>query len=280
MNIKYVLLSVGVLLLVALGFFWLLGPEKGASGADSRETRQAFSRKTVKSGETTVKKGANQTGKTVRSGKAGSAAVAVAYSRPEDDERELNEMEKAVLKQINEALEGKNLYALRKAIAQFYAPAEKGGLEGRVPKELRLQAIEALGWFRPDTAADLLSFMADADEEVVEDAFTKFEMELDDSSLGDRERSEILVQVMKALTDSERIDSLLMNLNNMRNSVKVDTILKISETGSKQAQTLMKEQLGFFTEADVETVDGVKEWMSKNPDDATDEEFYGPSKDN
>jgi len=274
---KYVFFSAIAIVLVVVGFVFLVGSDERSSLPDSQKGTRVVSKSVTPADA----KGGRKAG-SKRSDRAGnsSSTGTVAYSTPEDDERELNELEKAVRKQIQEALDSKKLYALRKAIALFYAPAEKGGLEGRVPKELRLQAIEALGWFRPDTAADLLSFMADADEEVVEDAFTKFEMELDDSSLGDRERSEILVQVMKALTDSERIDSLMSNLNNMRNSVKVDTIQKICKTGSSQAKEMMLEQLGFYTDADVETLDDLQKWQSANPDDETDEEFYGPSKEN
>ena len=40
----------------------------------------------------------------------------------------------------------------------------------------------------------------------------------------------------------------------------------------------MQEQVGYYTEADVETIDGVQEWLKNNPDDPGDDDFYGPQK--
>lgn len=195
-------------------------------------------------------------------------------------ESELTKLQKEILKELQSALDRNDLKAVRRAIARFSAPKSNGGLDGDVPKVLRQHAVSALGWFGSAGVGDLVEFMADVDPEIEEDAFAKFELALDDWEMGDRERSEILISALSALNDTERIDSLMMNLNNMRNSVKADTILKIASSGTPEARAMMQEQVGFYTEADVETVDAVKAWQKANPDDPGDEEFYGPQKEN
>lgn len=194
------------------------------------------------------------------------------------DESEFTKLQRSVLEELRAALDRNSLAGVRRAILRFKLPKSEGGLEGDVPKALRQHAVSALGWFGAGSVSDLVEFMADVDPEIEEDAFAKFELALDDWEMGDIERSKILIAALSALNDSERIDSLMMNLNNMRNSVKADTILKIASSGTAEAKILMQEQVGYYTEADVETIDGVQEWLKNNPDDPGDDDFYGPQK--
>ena len=204
------------------------------------------------------------------------------------DESDLSELEKSVLAQIRAALDSNNLKALRRALTLFHEKKKRGGLGDDIPKVLRQHAVTALGWFGGAAAADLVEFMADVDPEIEEDAFSQFELALDDWEMGDYERAEILTTALQALQDTDRIDSLMMNLNNMRNSVKADTILKILETGSEASKGVMREQYEFYTEAtfdegavtDDSVVRNVNKWKTENPDDPSDEEFYGPQKEN
>ena len=194
-----------------------------------------------------------------------------------ENDKEIVNLCQKIVKELQDALDSNDRTKVLLVIAKFRAPLNQGGLDGNVPKELRSQAVEALGWFGSASVTDLMEFMADPDTDVSEDAFAKFEAALDDWDMGDRERSKILQEVAKLLTDTERIDSLMFNLNNMRNSVKAETVAGILANGSAEAKALMADQIEFYLDMDVEPTEaGVAQWQQANPDDATDEEFYGP----
>ena len=198
---------------------------------------------------------------------------------PDDaDESELTELQSSVLKELKKALDDNSLPRVRKAIAKFNQPKAEGGLDGDVPKVMRSYAVSALGWFGSAAISDLLEFAADADTEIEDDAFTKMEEALDDWDVSDYERASILTAMLKALHDSDRIDMMLMALNNMRNSVKGDAIINIINSGTDEAKAVMKEQVEFYTDLDVVDAQGVAEWVKNNPDNEWDEEFYGAQK--
>ena len=198
-----------------------------------------------------------------------------------DAEGQLSELQKSVLKDIQSALDAEDLKALRKALSKFTASVEKGGLGGyaHVPRALRAAAVQALGWFGGKAAADLIGFMADADDEIASDAFDQFELALQDVELSDYERAEIVKTTAKALTDSDRIDTLLSSMIEMRNSVKAETAISIINDGSEQSKAVLAEQMDFYFEDDVKTVDDIKRWQAENPDDPDDDDLYGGMKD-
>lgn len=191
---------------------------------------------------------------------------------------ELSKLQKSVLRELQKALDDDDLVRVRKVIAKFHAPKSEGGLEGDVPKIIRSHAVAALGWFGGPAVSDMVEFMADVDPEIEEDAFSQFELALDDWDISDRERASILLTILKSLHDTERIDSMLMALNNMRNSVKGDTIIRILNSGTAEARVMMQEQLEFFTDFDITDANGVGKWIQENPDNEWDEDFYGGEK--
>lgn len=201
-----------------------------------------------------------------------------ALAEDEIDEENLTEAQKSVLKELQDALDDNNLRRVRKALSKFLAKAEAGGLGGNVPVCMRMRAVEALAWFGKDAAVDLIDFVADANEDVSNDAFSAFEQALSDCEMGDRARSDLLVSTMKALTDAEQVDSLLNQLNDMRNSVKAEAALEILQTGSDAAKAKLAEQMETYFDEDVKDAAALEKWKAMNPDDPGDEEMYGGSK--
>lgn len=195
-----------------------------------------------------------------------------------DEFRELTKAEIDIIRDIRAALDAEDLPRLRKVIAKFQLPVSEGGLGGKVHLELRQEAVAALRWFSPKSILDLLPYIADVDTSVVEETYSGIEEALDDGDVGDVERAEILVSLLQVLDDSDRIDTLLMTLNNMRNSVKAGAIMEILKGGTPEAKAVMLEQVGFYTDADVEDSKGVETWIKENPDDPSDEETYGGAK--
>ena len=149
-----------------------------------------------------------------------------------------------------------------------------------IPKSIKMAAIEALGWFGVSCLPELAGFLADADDEVVDAAVEQYEDMLSDYDLSDRERAEILVQAVKCISDSDALDSMLFELNNMRNSVAVQTIKRVMAEGNAQSKALLPECIEFVTgEEGLDTPEKLDKWLQENPDDDDDEETYGPSKD-
>ena len=263
---------------------WLfLGGASDAGESSDAEQEQLIA-KTVRSGN--VKK-ITEISVSRKGGKKSVRIVESEVSRPNvttdadiDDEELLSDVQKSVLKDIQAALDADDIKALRKALSRFTASAAKGGLGGyaNVPRVIRAAAVQALGWFGGKAAVDLIDFMADADEEISGDAFNQFEFALQDSAMSDFERAAIVKTTAKALTDPDRADTLLNSLSDMRNSVKGETAIAILTDGSSQIKAAMLEQMEFYFDGEVKTVDDIKKWMAENPDDPDDDDFYGGNK--
>lgn len=199
-----------------------------------------------------------------------------------DEEAKLTAAERALLAELQNGVDDEDIKRVVKAVEKIQAIQREKGIDA-VPVFLRSEAVEALGWFLPDSLSSLLGFMADSDPDVLQDVMSQFEDAIDDSGLGDRELSKILKSVAKVLTDEDALDALFMGIeNDMRNSVAVDTYLEILKTGSEAAKARIWESVSDFTGEDNITSEAdLKKWAEdpENADDEDDEEFYGPDKD-
>lgn len=196
-----------------------------------------------------------------------------------DDEAKLTAAELALLNELQEGVDRESFRDVVKTVEKIQKMIREKGFDG-VPVALRAEAVEALGWFTPDSLAELLGFMADTDPDVLDDVMTKFEDAIDDAELGDRALSEILKSVAKVLDNEEALDALFMGIeSDMRNSVAVATYKEILKTGSDAAKSRVWESIEDFTgEDDIKTVEQLDEWLKENPDDEDDEDFFGPDK--
>lgn len=267
----------------ALAVWFFLGGNS-VDGELSDSGQEKIIAKTVRSGS--VKK-ITEISVTRKGGKKSVRIVESEANKPDvvkdaeiDDEDLLSEVQRSVLKEIQAALDADDIKALRKALSRFTASAKSGGLGGykNVPRVIRSAAVQALGWFGSKAAIDMIDFMADADEEISNEAFNQFEMALQDMEMSDFERSAIVKVTAKALADSDHIDALLNTLSDMRNSVKGETVIAIMTDGTDQVKAAMQEQMDFYFDDEVTTIDGIKKWMAENPDDPDDDDFYGGCK--
>jgi len=196
----------------------------------------------------------------------------------EDDEDSLTSLQKTVMAELQDAIDNHSLASVRKALSKFQssvadggsprsggAGGGKGGGSGNVPRCMKRAAVYALGLFGKDAIVDMIDFMADADTEICEDAFDKFETALQDE-MGDEERSALLKSALSAISDPDRIDSLLVNLNDMGNSVKANTIKAILQNGTDTAKSRMNERLDIYTDETVKTMADIDRWAAENPD--------------
>ena len=192
------------------------------------------------------------------------------------DEVTLTAAQKALLDELQEALDDESLRRVAKLVEKIQEQYRKGGDEA-IPPYMREQAVEALSWFLPDSLAELIGFMADSNPDVLEDVMKNFTEGIDDAELSDRELANIFKKIAPIIEDDDAIDAILMGLeNDMRNSVAVDTYKEIFKTGSEEIKKRLVESMQDFTgEDDISTPEQLDAWLKENPDDEDDEEFYG-----
>lgn len=189
---------------------------------------------------------------------------------------------KLLMAEIQRCLDTEDRKALSKVCDKIAKIRNERG-EHAIPASVRAKAVEAIGLFLPESLAELVEFMADSDPEVVESAFGQLDNLLNDTTIGDKELSGMLVALSKVLADEDVIDSMAMSIDcNMRNSVKVATYCKIIKTGTPEVVTRMKESIAEMMEVEVSDLPSnpkvlenqLNEWLEANPDGEDDEDFY------
>ena len=189
---------------------------------------------------------------------------------------------KRLMDEIQLCLDTEDRKSLTKACEKIAKIQQERGRDA-VPASVRAKAVEAIGLFLPASLAELVDFMADSDPEVVESVFDQLDNLLNDTTIGDKELSGMLVAMSKVLSDEDSIDSMAMAIDcNMRNSVKVATYCKIIETGTPEVVTRMKESIAEMMEVEVSDLPSnpkvlenqLNEWLEENPDGEDDADFY------
>ena len=207
----------------------------------------------------------------------------------EIDERSerLSAMEKELMKALQKAIDSDDFDAVVAAIAQMkkHAMEKEQAAGGRkngaswlshLPASMKQAAINALSWFGSDAILELMDFMMDSDADIAQDATTQFELAMQDATLADYERAEVIKRVCSAITDTDTLDWLLITATDARHSVGVDTIIYIAENGTPEAKAMLPEYIELFTGEDgIQTPSDLKKWLDENPDDPDDEDFYG-----
>ena len=215
-------------------------------------------------------------GKNVRQNLVVSSEGSPDRAMEDDDEKALSAEQRALLDELQEALDDESLRRVAKIVKNIQDEYRKGG-DAAVPPYMREQAVEALSWFLPDSLAELIGFMADSNPDVLEDVMKNFTEGIDDAELSDRELAEIFKKIAPLIEDDDAIDAILMGLeNDMRNSVAVETYKEIFKIGSEAIKSRLVESIQDFTgEDDITSPGQLDAWLKENPDDEEDEDFYG-----
>ena len=200
----------------------------------------------------------------------------------DDEYADLSPEMKSLMAEIQLCLDNDDRRAMRKACKKIAKIQRERGRDA-VPASVRAKAVEAIGLFLPDSLAELVGFMDDTDQEVVESVFDQLDNLLNDTTIGDRDLSGMLVAMSKVLTDEDSIDAMAMAIDcNMRNSVKVATYSQILESGTDAAAARMRESIAEMLEVEVSELPSnvkalkqqLKEWLAENPDGEDDPDFY------
>ena len=192
------------------------------------------------------------------------------------DEKALNEEQRKTIDAIRAALDNDDRKQVLKLIQTLQNSDE---WPDGIPKSIKLAAIEALGWFGSSCLPELSGFLADADKEVVQAAIDRYQEMLSDVDLSDFERAEILVQASRVIDDADAMDMMLMELNDMRHSVAINTIKQLMSVGNKATQSVLPGNIEFYTgEEGMDSPKKLDAWLQENPDDESDPDFYGGTK--
>ena len=210
-------------------------------------------------------------------------ASARSQVQEDDEEKNLTAEMKNLLSEIQSCLDNNDRKALTKVCDKIAKIRREKGEEA-VPAIVRERAVEAIGHFLPASLAELLAFMADTNAEIAQAAADKFEDEvLNDTTIGDRELSDILVSMAKVINNEDTIDSMMMSIDgNMRNSVKVSTCKQLLESATDAVVKQLRETVADILEVEVEELpadnkilqDKLDDWLKENPDDEDDDDFY------
>ena len=273
-NIKGIVIAVvvGVLIVGGIGAYFLLG-----SGAEKRAGKTLVAKKTPKFKY--AGKDRNRTTIRVKD-KAGEEKPNM-FKLDTSEEDSLTPEMKQLLADLQAELDADNGKGVARLAEKVLVEMRKNG--ANVPPFVRSKAVEALGWFLPDTLADLMAFLADSDPGVLQDALAQFDSAIDDPSLSDRELAEVVKICSKVIKDEDALDSLFMAVETgMRNSVAISTYKYIMDYGTPEAKERVAASIDDFTgEEGIVTKEGLDEWYNQegNQDDEDDEDFYSGEKD-
>ena len=190
----------------------------------------------------------------------------------------LSEAQRRLIEEIRKAIDADDIENLIVYIRKLQASEE---WPDGIPLSIRKAAIEALSWSGLEGLPSLVGFLADSDPDILEMAIDAFDEGFMDAN-GDRELSSLLVTACQAVTDGDAIETFLMELDNMRNSVAIETVKQIAQTGTPAAQAALKEAMEdrFGEGVTLETLD---QWYNdpsgENRDSPEDEDIYGPDND-
>lgn len=286
LNLKLVLAGVAIVGAIAGGFHFLaLGTaEKGRS-----EVAESATKGVEKGGRSNVRTARRPVKKDVRTAdRSDSSEKAVrigekkkekpTFSLDEEEEAALNAEQRALIQAIRTALADDDKKTVLTLVRKLQSANE---WPDGIPLPIRRAALEAVTWFGMAALPEIAGFLGDGDEEILADAIEAYESTVYEAN-GDRELSMVVLAAARAINDSEAMDSILMNLNNMRPSVAVETIKQIWSTGTEGAKTALTEAVEFLTGTEgIRTPEQLDAWYNDpsgdNRDDEDAEEFYGPS---
>lgn len=199
----------------------------------------------------------------------------------DEEEKMLNDFSRKILAELQAALDAENFSEVQRLVAKMLEipPDPKFGADG-VATILRRSAVEALGWFGAKGLPELAGLLADPDPEISQATIDQFNLALEDITLSDYEKADIISMAARVLKDLDGLEMMFMEINDMRHSVGAGLLVDICLNGTDVAKGLMKDQIEFFTgEDNIFTVQDIEKWLQNNPDGPDDDDLYGGLKD-
>lgn len=132
--------------------------------------------------------------------------------------------------------------------------------------DVRARAVGALRWFGKKALAQLTKFMADRDDDVRTeacDAWTAGLSEIDDAAT----KGALVASAMEALTDTDQLESMIMEINDLPNSKQIEILTRLIEGDNKAAADVAREHYEFVTGDPYENTASAQKWLAENPDE-------------
>ena len=285
MNAKNTIMAVGAAVLVVGWAVWSFRSGEGGK-SDNAETLRSERR--ISDAKSSEKRAEARRRRETRIHEGRNGVKRQNEEKPElevseEDLEEMSELEKSVLASLRDALDNKDFSRVNRAIARLkqygleLAKARGGHWSAYVHKSLKEAAVSALDWFGSDAMAELIEFMTDEDPDIAQTAIDKFELAMQDPTLADYQRADVIKMVAQVIDDADTLDWMFAEATNARHSVGVDTFISILQNGTAKAREMVPEYTEMFTgEENITTVKQLEKWLAENPDEPDDEDFYGP----
>lgn len=194
---KYIIIS-AIILVVGIAV-WLAARPGGEVPSDGEEVAERSQRRRIAARDDA--KPRDRKGEARRSKRK---TVVYRSSIPLEERTDLSSEEKKVMKAIEVALDASDLDALLDALPDVSASTNA---------EIRLEMVEALGFFGESVLAEITPFMADPDEEVADAARSAWEFALNDVE-SPRERLNAAMMVLETITDKDSLTIIASEFSN------------------------------------------------------------------
>jgi len=161
----------------------------------------------------------------------------------EDDEVMKSPQFRALLEEIRAAYDANSRRRIVDVVRRMQKSSE---WPDGIPASLHKAAINALRWFGGSVAAELFGYLGSSDAEVVADAMDAVMDTISDFSISDYERSALMLGCVKTIKDADALDTMMMELGNMRPTVRAMTGIGIVNSGNAVAAEVLGENLEFY----------------------------------
>lgn len=136
-------------------------------------------------------------------------------------------------------------------------------IDYRSNRELREQAVTALGWFDGKTMSELTPFLADPDEDIASDALFQWQEALHEIE-SEAARASVVGQAMGILNDENALRQLAMELNTIDEKLAVDTLVQVIAGKNPAGVAAGKEAYEFVTGEEFTTPEAANKWLQEN----------------
>lgn len=194
------------------------------------------------------------------------------FEIPSTEEGKLTALQQKLLEEIRAALRQDDYKTLMRLVRKMQSSDE---WPDGIPNSIKKAALEALGWYGSKCLPEIVPFLADSNPEIVADAVSQWEDAIAECD-SDREVAEQVKLASRVVVEADSVESILVEAQNMRHSVAVETFKDVLANGNEQAKAKVLEQIADYTDdSTITTAEQLDEWLEKNPDDPGDEEMYG-----
>lgn len=198
------------------------------------------------------------------------------------DDELMDKVVKELLTALEEARNEKNTDRLLDIVAKLrrlnYGDLSRvGGSSHGGSSATKRRILEALKELGAAGLADVIDLVNDEDPSIAQSATKLIFDSLQDISLGDYNRADIVVSAAEEMTDSDSLNRLFQQFQRMRHSVGVEALTSISHTGTTEAKAKLAQAISTYTrDLSITEASQLTQWLADNPDQPQDDWFFGP----